>query len=208
MSQLAYTQNYISIEEYLEGEVISKVKHEYIDGEVFAMAGASRKHNLISGNIFSDLKNKLKQNKSSCEIYSSDMKVKVSLSSTSFFYPDVMVVCDTDDEDDYYQNTPKLIVEVISKSTRRNDFTTKMMSYFNIPSLEEYVLIEQDFCQVYVYRKNENWKSTAYFLGDEINFESIDTIISVEDIYYQIKNEDVSNFLIEKEQQKEEKKPF
>jgi len=205
MSQLAYAQNYISIEEYLEGEVISIVKQEYIDGEVFAMAGASTKHNSISINVSSNIYSGLKKSNSTCRVFSSDMKVKASLSSTSFFYPDVMVVCDTDDEDDYYQNTPKLIVEVISKSTRRNDFTTKMMSYFNIPSLEEYVLIEQDFCQVYVYRKNENWKSTAYFLGDEINFESIDTIISVEDIYYQIKNDDVSNFLIEKEQQKEEK---
>jgi Uma2 family endonuclease len=204
MSQLAYAQNYTSVEEYLEGELVSKVKHEYIDGEVFAMAGASRKHNLISGNIFREIGNKLKHNKSSCEIYSSDMKVKVSLSSTSFFYPDIMVVCDTDDEDEYYQNSPKLIIEILSKTTRKNDFTTKMMSYFNITSLEEYVLIEQDLCQVTVYKKTENWKSTAYFLGDKISFESIDTVVSVEDIYYQIKNDDISNFLIEKEQQEVE----
>jgi Uma2 family endonuclease len=205
MSQLAYAQNHISIEEYLEGEVVSKIKHEYIDGEVFAMAGASTKHNSISINVSSNIYSGLKNSNSTCRVFSSDMKVKVSLSSTSFFYPDVMVVCDIDDdEDDYYQNSPQLIIEILSKTTRKNDFTTKMMSYFNILSLEEYVLIEQDLCQVTVYKKSENWKSTAYFLGDTINFESIETLISVEDIYYQIKNDDMTNFLIEKEQQKEE----
>ena len=160
------------------------------------MAGASTKHNLISGNIFRELSSKLKNIKSSCDVFSSDMKVKVSNVTTKFYYPDVMLVCENDD--DYYKTSPVLIVEVISKSTRKNDFTTKMMNYFNIPSLEEYVLIEQDLCQVYVYRKNQNWQSGSYFLGDEITFASIDTTITVEDIYYHVDHEDVTIFLEEK----------
>ncbi len=188
----------ITEEEYLEGELLAEFKHEYIDGVVYAMAGASTKHNLISGNTFRELSNNLKTIKSHCDVFSSDMKVKVSNISTSFFYPDVMVVCDNND-DGYYQNSPVIIVEVLSKSTRKNDFTTKMMTYFNISSLEEYVLIEQDICQIQVYRKKQNWQSSSYFLGDEILFESINTTLSVEDIYYHVKNVDMVKFLEEKE---------
>jgi len=198
MSLANKKEDEISEDEYLEGELISDIKHEYVTGYVYAMAGASVKHNLISNNIVRELSSKLKNTNSSCDVFSSDMKVKISNVTTKFYYPDVMVVCDNKNDDDYYKNSPVLIVEVISKSTRKNDFTTKMMSYFNIPSLEEYVLIEQDLCQVYVYKKNKNWQSISYFLGDEITFESIDTTISVEDIYYHVDNEDVVNFLEEK----------
>jgi len=126
------------------------------------------------------------------------MKVKISDRSTRFFYPDVMVVCDINNDNDYFQNSPVIIVEVLSQSTRKNDFTIKMMSYFNIPSLEEYVLIEQDICQVQVYRKKDHWQSTTYFPGDEITFTSIDSVISVEDIYYQVNNSDMVSYLKEK----------
>ena len=188
----------ISENEYLEGELISDIKHEYIDGCAYAMAGASKKHNQISRNITSSLHNSLKKINSPCETFSSDMKVKVNNVTTSFFYPDIMVVCDNND-DDYYQSTPVIIVEVLSKSTRKNDFTTKMMSYFNIPSLEEYVLIEQDICQVQVYRKSQNWQSDSYFLGDDLTLKSINTTLSVEEIYYHVDNDDMAKFLTEKE---------
>ncbi|MCU7835997.1 MAG: Uma2 family endonuclease [gamma proteobacterium symbiont of Taylorina sp.] len=189
----------ISEEEYLEGEIIAEFKHEYIEGTVYAMAGASTKHNQISRNVTTSLHSSLKNINSACETFSSDMKVKVSNITSSFFYPDVMVVCDNEGDDDYYKSSPIIIVEVLSKSTRKNDFTTKMISYFNISSLEEYVLIEQDFCQVQVYSKSKNWQSASYFLGDEITFASIDTILSVEDIYYHVSNDDVVKFLEEKE---------
>ena len=204
MSLVNTIETKISENDYLEGELISDVRHEYIDGIVYAMAGASTKHNLISSNILSELKNSLKQKNSPCDVFSSDMKVKVSKITDSFFYPDVMVVCDTDNDDDYYKTSPVIIVEVLSKSTRRNDFTTKMMSYFNIPGLEEYVLIEQDICQVQVYSKSKNWQSASYFLGDDITFNSISTTLSVEDIYYHVKNDDIVNYLQEKEQEKEQ----
>ena len=205
MSLVNTIETKISENDYLEGELISDVKHEYIDGIVYAMAGASTKHNLISSNILSELKNSLKQKNSPCDVFSSDMKVKVSKITDSFFYPDVMVVCDADkNDDDYYKTSPLIIVEVLSKSTRRNDFTIKMMSYFNIPGLEEYVLIEQDICQVQVYSKSKNWQSASYFLGDDITFNSINTTLSVEDIYYHVKNDDIVNYIQEKEQEKEQ----
>ncbi len=207
MSLVNAIETKISENDYLEGELISEVRHEYIDGTVYAMAGASTKHNLISSNILSELKNSLKQKNSPCDVFSSDMKVKISKITDSFFYPDVMVVCDTDNnDDDYYKTSPVIIVEVLSKSTRRNDFTIKMMSYFNIPGLEEYVLIEQDICQVQVYSKSKNWQSASYFLGDDITFNSINTTLSVEDIYYHVKNDDIVNYLQEKEQEQEQEK--
>jgi hypothetical protein len=79
-----------------------------------------------------------------------------------------------------------------------------MMSYFNIPSLEEYVLIEQDICQVQVYRRTLNWLPSSYFLGDEISFESIDTTLSVEDIYYHVDNDEMVKFLEEKSKAKKD----
>ncbi len=205
MSLVNTIETKISENDYLEGELISDVKHEYIDGIVYAMAGASTKHNLISSNILSELKNSLKQKNSPCDVFSSDMKVKISKITDSFFYPDVMVVCDADkNDDDYYKTSPVIIVEVLSKSTRRNDFTIKMMSYFNIPGLEEYVLIEQDICQVQVYSKSKNWQSASYFLGDDITFNSISTTLSVEDIYYHVKNDDIVDYLQEKKLQEKE----
>ena len=200
MPSVKNTETTISEEEYLDGELISELKHEYIDGYVYAMAGASRNHGIISRNVLVELSNKLKQQKSPCETYSSDMKVKISDLINSFFYPDVMMVCDIDNEDDYYQSSPVIIVEVLSKSTRKNDLSTKKLTYFNIPTLQEYVLIEQDLCEINVFRKSDDWKSTIYFLGDEISFESINTTISVEDIYYQVDNEDIVKYLKDKEE--------
>jgi len=206
MSLARKVANNISEGEYLDGEIISDIKHEYINGEVFAMAGAREKHNLISGNCFFELSNKLRQKQSPCKTFTSDMKVRVSGANANYFYPDVMVVCDNDVKDDeYYKNSPLIIVEVLSKSTRRNDKSIKMFNYFNIHSLEEYVLIEQDLCEVQVFRKTEHWQATYYFLGDEITFESIGVTISVEDIYYQVENEDFIDFL--KEQKQEQDSP-
>ena len=112
----------------------------------------------------------------------------------------MILSCDqNDNESEYYISTPTIIVEVLSKSTRKNDLSSKKLYYFNIPELEEYVVIEQDFCEVEVFRKSDDWKSTVYFLGDEISFESIGMTLSVEDIYYHVKNEDMTNFLNEKE---------
>jgi len=189
----------VSETEYLEGELISDVKHEYIDGEVYAMAGASMKHNLISSNVSRELGNKLKENNSACNIFSSDMKVKVNGIKTGYFYPDVMIVCDSND--DYYQSSPLIIIEVLSKSTRKKDKSSKKLAYFNIPSLQEYMIIEQDYCEVEVYRKSEHWNSTLYILGDKVPLTSINSTLSVEDIYYHIDNEDMTHYLHKKEEQ-------
>ena len=187
---LKHVVNDISEDDYLEGEKISQIKHEYIDGEVYAMAGASRNHNELSHTISRLLGNHLADTK--CRVYASDMKVKVD---NKFFYPDVLVFCNDDSGDDYFVNQPIIIVEVLSKGTRRIDKTIKLAAYKNIPSLQEYVLIEQDFAEIEVCRRNNYWSSEHYFLGDNVTFESIDLTLSVEDIYRRVQNQDVFEYL-------------
>ena len=183
----------MSPEEYLEGELVSEIKHEFIDGHVYAMAGTSKNHERICQNLSQAFGVHLKG--SPCEPFSSEIKVKVGI---NFFYPDVLIDCDTDESDSYVTDSPVLIVEVLSKSTRRTDKTTKSVSYMNIPSLKEYVLIEQDFVDIEVLRRKDGWVPHHYFLGDEVTFESIDLNMPVEEVYERVKNQDMTEFLAKK----------
>lgn len=183
---------WISVADYLQGELISDIKHEYIDGFVYAMAGASKNHGRLCVNMYRKLGNHLEGNP--CEPFSSDIKIKVG---QAFFYPDVTVVCEDDSDNEYYTENPVIIVEVLSKSTRRMDETTKKIAYQTIPTLKEYVLIEQDIVDVEVCRRSEGWVSKHYFLGDEVTFESVGLTLPVEDIYYRVDNDDVKSFLEE-----------
>lgn len=193
-AQPQFEQSWISIEDYLAGELLSEIKHEYIDGQVYAMSGASRNHDRIAGNVFGELRNHLRGKP--CEPFTSDVKVKVG---KHFFYPDSMVVCEEFDPHQYYSETPVLIVEVLSKSTRRRDETIKRRLYQTIPSLQEYVLIEQDIVDVEVCRRSEGWVSNHYFLGDEVPFESVSLSLSVAEIYDRVDNEDMRAFLLEQQ---------
>jgi Uma2 family endonuclease len=186
----------ISVEDYLKRELTSDIKHELIDGCVYAMAGASANHERISVNILSEFRNHLKN--SPCEPFGSDMKLRIN---ANFFYPDVMVDCLFDNSTPYFTQTPIIIVEVLSKSTRKKDTTLKLLSYINIPGLKEYVLIEQNFVDIEVLRRSEGWLPKHYFLGDEITFESIGLTLSVEDIYHRVQNDDMAEFLTNKAEQ-------
>lgn len=189
-------QDRITAEEYLEGELANDVKHELIDGYVYAMAGASKNHERISINVLSEFRNHLKN--SPCEPFGSDTKVRVK---DNFYYPDVLVDCSVDESKVYYTETPVIIVEVISKSTRKMDVQHKFMKYINIPSLQEYVMIEQDYVDVTVCRRSDEWRSMHYFLGDEVHLASIDLTLPVEEIYHRVHNEDMVAF---REQQQAE----
>lgn len=183
--------NRISVEEYLQGELLAEVKHEYIDGYVYAMAGTSRNHEKIIGNLYTQFLSHLRD--MPCDVFSSNIKVYVS--ETKFFYPDLMVVCSDESGDAYYTEKPVLIIEVLSKSTRRNDHTTKRFAYRQIETLQEYVLIEQDFVEVEVSRRSLGWDSHHYFLDDEVFFKSLDLKVPVAEIYRRVDNEDMREFL-------------
>ncbi|MGZ0077325.1 Uma2 family endonuclease [Methylomonas sp. BW4-1] len=180
---------YLSEEEYLATEIHSDVKREYIDGRIYAMAGAGYNHNCISANILGEFRNHLKG--TPCATFMADIKVRMG---KDYVYPDVLVDCSKMAGDDVFSTSPVIIVEVLSRSTRKTDTTTKLLRYINLPSLQEYVLIEQDIVSVQVLRRNKHWLSEYYFLGDAVTFESIGLTLNVEDIYDRVDNRDMNEF--------------
>lgn len=183
-------QHLISEEDYLAGELIGEIKHEYIDGEVFAMAGASANHNRIVSNLLSAIHRHLLN--TPCEVFAADMKVKVQ---NNFFYPDLVVDCENQRGDTQFLESPLIIIEVLSSSTRKVDQTLKRLAYLNLPKLEEYVLIAQDFVDVEVCRRSNHWQSEHYYLGDQVYLAAIDCSLPVEAIYTRVVNEDMQAFL-------------
>lgn len=132
----------LSVADYLAGELDSDIKYEYVNGRVYAMAGGKNIHHRIASRALVALAVKLAETQ--CEAYNSDAKVRVQIQSkTYFYYPDAMVVCDSNPDDDTYQDRPVLIVEVISESTRRIDEGEKADHYLTIPTLQAYILLEQ-----------------------------------------------------------------
>jgi Uma2 family endonuclease len=176
----------LTIQEYLALERESETRHEYLDGEMFAMAGASRRHNRIVLNVGSRLDSELKER--GCEVFVSEMRVRTP--STRFFtYPDVVVACDELKFDDAELDTllnPVLIVEVLSRSTQDYDRGTKFAQYRSIPTLAEYVLVAQDWVHVehHLRQASDGWLMTE--LDDPVQtleLPSIGCRLPLRDIY-------------------------
>jgi Uma2 family endonuclease len=150
-AELAASQ-YISVEDYLAGEERAEQKHEYLAGVVYAMAGGTFAHSAIASNLLITLGAQLHGNK--CRPLNSDMKLRIRLADqTRFYYPDVQVVCRPNPPGDHFQDDPALIFEVVSDSTRRIDEQEKRAAYLAIPTLNAYVLIEQDRPVATVWRR-------------------------------------------------------
>ena len=180
-------QNYLSPEAYLEGEKVSSIKHEYIQGEIYAMAGASDAHVTIVINLLTLLRNHLRG--SGCRIYASDMKARIETLDI-FYYPDIMVTCDDRDlQFDYFKRYPCLIVEVLSESTESRDRGDKFADYRELSTLQEYVLISQSRRRVECFRRNPQgqWVLFTYGLNQQFHLESINFSCSVTDIYEDVK---------------------
>ncbi len=193
-SNLAESKKYYTVEEYLAFEREAFEKHEYINGEIVAMAGASREHNLIGLNIAAEIRFKLKGK--NCEVYANDMRVR--LKTDVYGYPDVVVVCGkpqfADSEFDILLN-PTVRVEVLSPSTRFKDKTEKLEDFRKLDSLKECLLIEQRkmFIEHYIKQTPNQWLLRIYENADEmINLESIGCEISLADIYLQVNLKEVS----------------
>lgn len=191
MMPIAKEPNFVSEADYLAGELIADFKNEYLNGHIYAMAEENANHNLLTGNILTALYLHLKGEP--LQTYALRMKIKVG---DNYFYPDIFV--DRSNVDGYFTETPTLIVEVLSKSTRRMDETTKRLLYLQIPTLLEYILVEQDIVRIEVARRSEGWQPMRYFLGDEIVFESVGLTLQVEDIYERVNNEDMREWLAAK----------
>lgn len=160
------------------------IRHEYINGELIAMSGASRAHNLITGNIFGELRTLLRGSK--CETYANEMRVSTP-TTTSYFYPDVVVVCEEPRfEDDVFDTllNPIVLVEVLSPSTRVYDRREKFAHYRQLASLQEYVLVSQDKVLVEHYRRQEK-QSTASVTGKDwifTDFQALEEILPLTSI--------------------------
>jgi Uma2 family endonuclease len=144
--------NLVSVEDYLAGELVSPVKHEFLGGVVYAMAGARNLHNLIKANVLSFTHARLRGKK--CRPWDSDTKIRIQFpNQIRFYYPDDSIICKSNPPGDSYQDNPVVIFEVLSKKTRRTDEGEKKDAYLAIPSLAVYVLVEQDTPAVVAFRR-------------------------------------------------------
>ena len=185
------TKTHCSAEDYLKQERSSSYKSEFVDGEVYAMTGASRMHNLIAVNIAGELRNLLKNRP--CEAYVNDMRVKAA-EARSYHYPDIAVVCGVPQFEDEQVDTllnPTLLIEVLSPSTEAYDRGSKFAHYRKIASLREYLLVAQDQPSIERYvRQGEAWVFTeAVGLEASMPLESINCILSLREVYDKVPDE-------------------
>jgi Uma2 family endonuclease len=191
-------KEYISPEEYLRLERQAEYKSEFVNGEVFAMTGASLKHNLIAGNIFGELRQQLKRRH--CQAYVSDMRVKVTAIGL-YTYPEVVVVCGEPKFEDTYVDTllnPTVLVEVLSQSTERYDRIAKSSYYRTLDSLTEQLLVAQDEVRVEQYVKQQDGKWLLFessSLDNVIELASISCSLALRDIYDKVQLNKAQSFL-------------
>jgi Uma2 family endonuclease len=183
---VAYGKQKYTIEEYLQMERLSDVKHEYYKGEIFAMAGASDPHNIIAVNLTGELYIKLKG--SGCRPYGSDMRMHIP-ENTLFTYPDISIFCGeliTFDKENDTAKLPVVIIEILSKNTRNYDRGDKFKLYRDIPTLKEYILVDSENIGVEIYRINEHnhWELEEYKnLSEVVSLNAINVSLKMEDIY-------------------------
>lgn len=177
----------ISFDEYLAGERDVDFRSEFVDGQIYAMAGASETHNTLSASFFLAIGNYLTD---TCRAWQSDMKVIGNNEGKDFaYYPDIMLACGDNTGDQYARTNPILIAEVLSPSTQRTDLTEKLYNYTSIPSLIEYVVIAQDVPLVRLYRRHQAWKLENYYAEDSFVLESMNITIDVLTIYQRVRRE-------------------
>jgi Uma2 family endonuclease len=174
-----------SPEEYLLHEESGEVRHEYLGGMVYAMAGSSDDHSIIAGNIFAEIRQKLRGGP--CKIFIGDMKARLLIGTRDvFYYPDVLVTCDPRDTEKYFKRFPKLIIEVLSETTANTDRREKLWNYTQMESLEEYVLIAQDEVEVTVFRRASHWEAETEVISSkqmDLRLKSLDLAIPLKAIY-------------------------
>ena len=175
----------LDIDEYFKGEELSPVRHEYLYGKVYAMAGTSQNHNRIIRNFSNRLFNGLLD--SPCEVYSEN--IKVSPSEEVFYYPDVIVTCEGDFKNKYVCESPALIVEVTSPSTAQTDRREKLFAYQKIPSVHEIVIVDQELISIELHRRQPDGRWATYHFDEsdaEFYLESVDQTFQVAEVYERV----------------------
>lgn len=180
--------DFISVNDYLAGEEISDTKHEYLGGTVHAMAGATIRHNNISTNGLASLHSQLRGKP--CQPFNSDTKVRIEFPDhTRFYYPDAMVVCQSNPDTDHFQNQPVVLIEVLSESTRRTDLGEKRDAYLTISSLKVLLLVEPDSPSVTLHRRMpEGGFAIERHVGLDavIPLPEIEATLSLADLYERV----------------------
>jgi Uma2 family endonuclease len=185
----AQPKRYITEQEYIEFERENTIKHEYYGGEIYAMTGASRIHNLIAGNTLASLHGQLRRKP--CQVFPSDMRVKIQKTGL-YTYPDLVIICGepqfTDDALDTLLN-PLVLVEILSPSTERYDRGMKFQHYRTIETLHDYILIAQDDYHIEHYSRQDNGQwlfQEATGIEACITIPSIASILLLEDVYEKV----------------------
>lgn len=174
----------IGVEDYLAGEEAGERRHEYIDGQVYAMTGASRRHGLIVSNLVAALRPLVRGR--GCQLFSNDMKVRLRIAGQDiFYYPDLLLSCDPDDRATYYCTTPCVVIEVLSPATERIDRHEKRLSYLALPSLRDYLLVSQTRREVWHYRRSRDWDAETLTNGSLI-LDCCGIALSLDLIYEEI----------------------
>jgi Uma2 family endonuclease len=156
--QTAAKSEFISVADYLAAEEAGQVRHEYLGGMAYAMAGETKDHNTITLNLAFAIRQHLKGKP--CQLYMSDIRVNFFLRDDEYYYyPDLVVTCDRRDNHKRFVRRPRLIIEVLSESTERVDKREKFFAYTSIESLEEYVLVSQTSREVTTFRRADEWKA-------------------------------------------------
>ncbi len=171
----------LTVEQYLEGELASEVRHEYIDGQVYAMVGASRAHARIVTSLSLSLGPRARDR--GCDLFLNDMKVRLEVRGQDiFYYPDLVLTCDPADDEEYFVTAPCLIVEVLSPGTERIDRREKRFAYTTIDSLREYLLVDPDRRHVEIHRRRDDWHPEVVTEG-RIRLESLAMDVPLETLY-------------------------
>jgi Uma2 family endonuclease len=176
--------NLVSVEDYLAGELASSVKHEYLGGEVYAMAGARNSHNLIATNTIGSFYARLRGKP--CRPYNSDTKIRIRLRGhVRFYYPDASIICEPNSQHESFQDEPVALFEVLSRKTRPLDEGEGKDAYLTIPSMTVYVLIEQEMPAVVVFRRvGESFEREVYQgLDAAVPLPEIGIVLPLAEIY-------------------------
>ena len=181
MVRALLTDHRLTFDEYLAFEEQSDVRHELVDGHLYAFAGASDRHSLITVNITTLLR--VSARGSGCRVYDSDMKLRIS--ARTGYYPDVMVACDPADNQPLYRRNPCLLVEVLSPSTSLTDRREKLIAYQAIESLQGYFMIYRDEHRVESYVRNGDgvWIYSSFVDDQDVWFPCVDLIVPVHELY-------------------------
>ena len=191
MSAAARKFTHISKGDYLAAENDGAWRHEFVNGAVYAMAGASDRHNRIRSNLSALLSTHLTDE---CDVFDAEMKLLIKSNvDERYYYPDVFVTCEPNDKERYTRQSAVLVVEVLSPSTERIDRNEKFDAYRQLPALLEYGLLSQEAMELELFRRRTGWRREFYQRDNSVVLESVGLTLNISALYRRVTFEDLGN---------------